>query len=337
MTIARKRQIELTITPYYHCIARCVRRAYLCGSDKLTGKDFSHRRGWILEQLKRLSSIFAINICAYAIMSNHYHVVLHVDTHRAKAWTAQDVVERWSALFTGNPLIKKYRSGELLTENEQFALNILIEQSRNNLTNISWFMRCMNEKIARLANAEDDCRGHFWEGRFKSQALLDIKALLTCMVYVDLNPIRAGISDSLDSSDFTSVQERLFALAKKTSQCIDENEIAQPPSLVPFSATETNNIHSIIPIPLRSYLELADITGRAIRTDKPGYIPENIMPILQQLDIDPFRFIKIVKNYKNFFKSVSGSIVQLRKFNQFFGKKWSKGLVGSRLLYSKAA
>jgi len=337
MTTARQRQIDLNITPYYHCIARCVRRAYLCGQDKLTGKDFSHRRDWIIEQLKRLSSIFAVNICAYAIMSNHYHVVLHVDLNRANNWTVAEIIERWNMLFAGNSLIKKYQSGELLSENEQIAINNLIEQCRNNLTSISWFMRCMNEKIARMANAEDDCHGHFWEGRFKSQALLDVKALLTCMVYVDLNPIRAGVSDSLDSSDFTSVQERLFTLAKKPSKFVDEKEIAQPSSLVPFSATESNDVQSIIPMPLLSYLELADATGRAIRTDKPGYIPEHITPILQQIGINPSSFFRVVKNYRNLFKSASGSIAQLRQFNQNFGKKWSKGLSGSRLLYPKAA
>ena len=79
MTQARDSQISLSDTPYYHCMARCVRRAYLCGEDRLTGQDYSHRRGWIVNKLKELSGVFAIDICAYAVMSNHYHVVLRVD------------------------------------------------------------------------------------------------------------------------------------------------------------------------------------------------------------------------------------------------------------------
>ena len=336
MTIARQRQVDLSITPYYHCMARCVRRAYLCGQDQLTGKDFSHRRGWIVEQLKRLSHIFAIDICAYAIMSNHYHVVLHVDSHRAKTWTMVEVLERWSSLITGNSLINKYHSGEMLNDDEQFALITLTEQCRSNLSNISWFMRSINEKIARLANAEDDCRGHFWEGRFKSQALLDTKALLTCMVYVDLNPIRAGSSDSLENSDFTSVQERLFTLAKMSSLPSDDKKIPQPSSLASFSASESIDEQATIPMPLISYLELVDVTGRAIRADKVGFISEDIIPILQQLNINPSGFFRVVKHYGHLFKSASGSIAQLRRFNEHFGRKWSKGLLGSRLLYSKA-
>ena len=82
MTIPRQSQISLDGTPYYHCIARCVRRAFLCGEDQYTGKDFNHRRGWLVTQLKQQASIFGIDICAYAIMSNHYHAVLRVDRHR---------------------------------------------------------------------------------------------------------------------------------------------------------------------------------------------------------------------------------------------------------------
>ena len=84
MTISRSQQIDLSVTPYYHCINRCVRRAFLCGEDKHTGQSYEHRRGWIADKIKSLSEVFAIDVAAYAVMNNHYHIVLRVDQESAE-------------------------------------------------------------------------------------------------------------------------------------------------------------------------------------------------------------------------------------------------------------
>jgi REP element-mobilizing transposase RayT len=215
MTRARETLVSLEATPYYHCISRCVRRAWLCGEDPYTGQSFEHRRQWALDRLRELVDIFAIDLLAYAILSNHYHVVLHVDKDIAKSWTNQQVIERWARLYKGHMLADRYLAGEVMSMAEWAALSELIEEWRSRLYDISWFMRCMNEHLAQRANAEDQCKGRFWEGRFKSQALLDDGALLTCMSYVDLNPIRAGLAKTPEDSDFTSIKERIEINAKR--------------------------------------------------------------------------------------------------------------------------
>lgn len=211
MTQPRSTLVSLDDTSWYHCVCCCVRRAFLCGEDRLTGQNFDHRRGWIAERMKELAQVFAIDIAAYAVMSNHYHLVAHVDRSRALSWTTDEVLARWTRLFSGPPLVARYLSPEraALGAAELARISEYAECYRARLHDLSWFMRVLNESIARQANAEDDCTGRFWEGRFKSQALLDEQALLAAMAYVDLNPIRAGIAETPEDSDYTSIQERL--------------------------------------------------------------------------------------------------------------------------------
>ena len=99
MTIARSRQISLADTPYYHVVSRCVRRAFLCGQDDHSGQSYEHRRQWVADKLGQLSQVFAIGICAYAVMSNHYHLVLKVQANIAHEWSEREVAERCSRLF----------------------------------------------------------------------------------------------------------------------------------------------------------------------------------------------------------------------------------------------
>ncbi|CAK0776727.1 transposase [Gammaproteobacteria bacterium] len=210
-------------------VSRCVRRVFLCGEDSHTGKNFDHRRGWLETWILQLAGVFAIDVAAYAVMSNHYHIVLRIDALRAAEWSIEEVLERWTRLFTGPVIVQRYLSPEtraLMTESECDKVVELAEGYRERLTNLSWFMRVLNESIAREANREDGVKGRFWEGRFKSQALLDEAALLSAMAYVDLNPIRAGIAFTPEESDHTSIQARIEALA------VEETAISLSASLM---------------------------------------------------------------------------------------------------------
>jgi len=150
---------------FCHCASRCVRRAFLCGEDRLTGRFFERRRGWIEDRLLELAGVFAIAVCAFAVMPSHTHVVQKVDEVLAASWSERDVIERWHALFQCTAQSQSDLAGVFLSEVEQ---DLLEEQGvlwRDRLTSISWFVGRLNEHIARKANEEDRCAGRFWEGR----------------------------------------------------------------------------------------------------------------------------------------------------------------------------
>jgi hypothetical protein len=150
MTQARKRLVSLSDTVYYHCVSRCVRRAFLCGRDPVTGFDFEHRRQWIVDRLRSLTDVFAIDLCAYAVMNNHYHVVVRVNTERCVNWSDYEVAERWCQLFTGPPLVRRWLAGASPDRAEQAQISEYAERWRDRLMSLSWFMRCLNERIARI-------------------------------------------------------------------------------------------------------------------------------------------------------------------------------------------
>ena len=276
MPQARKRLISLIDTQYYHCVSRCVRRCYLCGVDDYSGQNYEHRRGWVEKRLLHLSSVFSIDICAFAVMSNHVHLVLHVDVDKAQGWSDKQVLALWHTLYKGTLLTQKFMRDDTLSQSELISLNDTINIYRQRLYDISWLMRNLNEYIAREANKEDNCTGRFWEGRFKSQALLDESAVLACMAYVDLNPIRAKMAKTPETSDHTSIQQRINA-AKKTQK--------QPHNLMPFVGNPRQDMPKGIAYSLKDYCELVDTTGKIIRDDKRGYIEEK-NPILERLGLD---------------------------------------------------
>ncbi|MCX2842379.1 transposase [Microbulbifer thermotolerans] len=316
MGLPRKSLISLEATPYYHCVSRCVRRAFLCGRDERSGRCFEHRRQWIEDRLLELAEVFALDICAYAVMSNHYHVVLHINAAQAKGWTLREVVDRWHQLFKGSPLSQRFARNEVLHAAELARLEEVATEWRARLMDISWFMRMLNESIARQANREDGCTGRFWEGRFKSQALLDERALAACMAYVDLNPIRAKMADTPETSDHTSIQRRISAA----------RDGKQPQELFPFAGNLREPMPIGLPFQLQGYLELLDWSGRCLREDKRGAIDEQLPPILERLQIDARYWLYLNRNFESRFKSLVGAAHLVRSACEQLGKRWSHGI-----------
>ncbi len=329
MTQARSSLIDYLETPYYHIISRCVRRAFLCGEDELTGESFEHRRQWLVDRFKFLATSFTIDICAYAVMSNHYHLVLKVNTDESVAMSDDEVVTRWTAVYTGGDvLVERHQAGEASAIESEVAKSI-INQWRVRLNSISWFMSSLNQHIACRANKEDRCTGHFWESRFKSQALLDDMAVLGCMMYVDLNPVRSGIAKGLEDSDFTSIQERIkaFAKAKKTSKqnksLSTSQPQCQPKTLLPFTTNqEDNGIH----FSLIDYLALAECTGRCVHPRKKGYIDEDQRGVLEALNITEDDWLELVQNFEGKFAGFAGKASALHFHADQHGQKFHRGV-----------
>ena len=262
--MARRNRTEIVVADQvgvYHCIQRVVRSAFLCGVDPRSGNSYDHRRAWIRDRLEDLAGLFGVEVAAFAVLSNHVHVILRNRPDVVALWTDQEVAMRWLTLFPGRVVTKPDAvsalaplagptaeqvsstspgtatmppAGEPTDPLEQAVAMLtanpaLMATIRGRLSSLSWFMRALAEPIARRANREDHCTGHFWEGRFKSQRLLDEAALLACSVYVDLNPIRAGLADRPETSKLTSAHERILALLQDIPTKPDTAEVDSSP------------------------------------------------------------------------------------------------------------
>ena len=325
MATARGLLVDIDTTPYYHCIARCVRRAFLCGDDRYSGRNFDHRKEWLVERLKFLAGIFAIDICAYAVMSNHFHLVLHVDRARAESWSDDEVIKRYRQLFA-----KCVEEPEMMAKKERSAI---VAHWRERLWNLSWMMRSLNEYIARRANREDECRGRFWEGRFKSQALLDEGALLTCMSYVDLNPVRAGMAQSLEGSEFTSIQRRLKAAATVRGK---NAQPKTPKGLAPLVGERGASSEATrLPISLVDYAQLVEWTGRALRDDgKRGKITGPPPKLLVNAGLATDVWLDTVRGFGRYFYHAAGDNENLRRDAARRGQKWARGVRHAPVMYA---
>ncbi|TWU05025.1 transposase [Stieleria varia] len=310
---------EVTIA---HVMARTVRRCFLFGNDPVSGKNFDHRKVWIEQHLQHFAACFGIDLICFSILSNHYHLILKSRPDVVASWDDTEVARRWLMLCphrkdsNGNPLPP--------SECELNAIRNCPEKladTRSRLSNISWWMRLLNQRIAQRANHEDEETGRFFQDRYRAVRLIDESALLACAAYVDLNPIRAAMAETIEQSDHTSAQRRVETCTEQPATTHNDGLRHDDSFLAPVEIDESNGETSPVAsqsgtrcsdkgflwFPLEQYLELLDWTARQIAEGKHGKTPEHLAPILQRLGLESSVWCELVEDFGKLFKTVAGN------------------------------
>jgi REP element-mobilizing transposase RayT len=369
--LARGEYLDPQTIQIVHVTSRCVRRAFLCGCDPYSGTNYEHRRQWIRERLEFLASIFAVDCLTFAVMSNHFHLILRSRPEVVREWSDDQVARRWLRLCP----VRKRSDGQPAEPDDNEVAMILndprrIAELRVRLSDISWWMRMTSEKIAKQANREDKCTGRFWEGRYKAQLLLDEASILACAMYVDLNPVRAAIAESLEESDFTGAKARIDDLkesnvplkrasepttknpdrisrhkSKRTKRWersrgrkqsgwlspIEINELCDSIGSDPSPCGRRASLKGFLSMSILRYLELLDWTGRQLRSDKRGSIPPGIAPILSRLGIEADDWLDLASQFGALFRRAAGTSISLSAEAARRGQSWMHGRGASHL------
>ncbi len=292
MTVPRRQLVDPEVTRYYHCISRCVRRAFLCG------EGYEHRKQWIEDRLELLAANFALSVCGFSVMDNHLHVLVRLDVDVADKWSDTEVVRRWLAVYPprtldkGNPQLVKAFVQRVAQDAKRVATY------RQRLQELGWFMKALKEPLARMANREDDCRGTFWESRYKSIAILDKESLLASCAYIDLNLLAAGLAATPEASHHTSIRQRVQH-ARRKGKLAALKEAAKGSVAGSRAAGQLEDSHWLCPLEdrrakgatregmlenfsLGSYLLLVDHTSRLCRAGK-ARVSREVAGILERL------------------------------------------------------
>ena len=314
--MARPNRSEL-ISPDESCIvhvfSRVVRRCFLLGDDPLTGKNYDHRKVWIEDMLKHHANYFAIDLLCFSLLSNHFHLILKSQPEIVKTWTSREVARRWLMLCP-----KRKAPDGSPAEPKETEINSIVndavklKQIRSRLSDISWWMRLMCQKIAIRANREDEVTGRFFEGRFKGVKILDETGLLACAAYVDLNPIRAALAQTLEESDYTSAQRRIESLQSPDKRAdrflapltIDElrDELGSRPSSNGYRCSDNGFLNMSV----EEYLALLDWTARQPVAGKRGVTPAETPAILQRLGLEADVWCELSRDFGSLFSMVAG-------------------------------
>ena len=314
----------------FHCWSRCVRRAFLCGKDRYSRKDYEYRRNWIEERLEHLARWFAIDIAFFAILQNHFHLVLRTLPQLVVKWSNKQVVKRSCQIFPTKFKEMGVKDGVPTGEQvRKFAANRkLVNELRSRLSDPSWFLRQLKQNIAARANAEEGKSGHFFEGRFRCKAVTDEMGILICGVYVDLNQIRAGEAGSVKESRRTSAYRRLQGLLARRQK--KRGAAAWDGFLCPLQARgdgqaagyakagtrdgQRASDRGLLEMSLEDYLQVLDWVGRQTRRDKRGRIAAQAPPILDQVGLDGEKLLTFVEDFEDLFRHAVGRPAAVQEF-----------------------
>jgi REP element-mobilizing transposase RayT len=200
MAVPRAKLVDPQLTCWYHCISKCVRGELLL--DRV-------RKQWIQDRLEELVGIFAIEVAGFSVLDNHFHLLLHLNPKAPERWSKADVLRRWAQLHP--PRDARRRPLQRLERwiREKESDDRFVDTVRKRLVDLGWFMKSLKEPLSRLANQQDKKEGTFWSARYQSIAVLDEAALLATCIYIDLNPLAAGLVPSPEQALFTSLALRL--------------------------------------------------------------------------------------------------------------------------------
>ena len=288
-----------------HVMNRTVRRCFLMGNDPVTGKNFDHRKAWMEEELQHLAAHFGIDLLCYAILSNHFHLILRSRPDVVADWDDAEVARRWLMLCpkrkTADNRPQEPNESELDTIRHNPAR---LQEIRSRLSDISWWMRLLSQKIGRMANQEDGESGKFWQARYRAVRLLDETAILACAAYVDLNPIRAAMAQTIETSDYTSAQQRALELQQsltvttpkdkaavsndRNADGVKHESISQnmTPPMLASKQTVKSIANSLCPLSLdEPTSELGARVHRAgFRASDKGFLPMSVADYLELLE-----------------------------------------------------
>jgi hypothetical protein len=329
MAIPRRQVVDPDIPAIYHALSRCVRRAFLfrrpCGGD---------RRRWVAEQLAKVLECFAFDLHAFAILSNHVHLVLANKPDLARSWDEREVARRWLTLHPARWLRKRRglppdgppsdeEIDELVSDSPRIAV------LRRRMHDLGWFMKCLKEPIARRANREDNVTGHFWEGRYHAFRIADIPAVVATSAYVDLNEVRAGTAAAPEAAAFSSASIRAAQAARRTrrQRCVRRR--------ARLLRTQPSQAATLLAIPLTplpgmsdlEYLEFLERSARQPLRCERG-LGQHLPPILERLGIARPVWSSVVrKGIGRIRGSIAGTADSVRHEARRRGRRWLRNAI----------